>query len=309
MLLEKLIAILLVIILAVLAVLVYDNFPKEPIALESLGLKGTNIEPINYGTTPVFSENLRFNHNDISYFIDSSCSDRRRASMERAFNLFEKEMEIISFFEMENNNADILVGCSNDFISVGENLFAAGEGGPSRIINTSLFRTIEKGKILLYEDQRCDYPVVEMHELCHVFGFDHSPNPKNTMYRVSKCDQRITPDMIELIRELYAIKPLPEAVITELNATRRGRYLDFNITVFNKGLLGIPSISLTIFSGEKKIEIFSLGSIDLGHGQTLKVKNVKLPLQRNEEIEFRLDAENLIEEFDEENNIAKMILT
>jgi hypothetical protein len=227
-----------------------------------------------------------------------------------AFKIFHNETKIITFHEISNDSADILVGCSKDFVEVQERHFAAGEGGPSIIINTSGFKTIEQGKISLYKDQRCESPVVEIHELGHVFGFDHSENPKSIMYNISNCGQKITPDMIEIVNKLYSIEPLPDARISELVAYKKGRYLDFNITILNDGLLPIENISLSIFSGEDEDEIekIDLGRIGIGFGRTLRATNIKLSSRNDKEIKFVVDHENKVKEFRENNNEARMII-
>jgi len=285
----------------------YQNAPGEPIALKTNYLEPESFEVIEYGAVPVFSKNLRFNHNLISYYIDNGCDLNRRASMIEAFNLFSDEMNLISFYEINVvEDADISVGCSDDYINLGERLFAAGEGGPSRIINTSTFKTIEKGKIQLYNGADCNYPIVEMHELLHVFGFDHSPDPKNIMYNVSDCDQRISDDMVELINELYSIEALPDVVINDLTAVKKGSYLDFNISILNDGLVGIDEIALTIFGDGKEVQVFDLGELDIGYGRTLRAENVKLPSRSIDVIEFIVDAEDLVREMSEDNNAIEM---
>ena len=120
--------------------------PRETIKLSGGDIGSEEFSVVNYGGTSVFLENLRFNHNDISYSIDGACSDVRRDAMIEAFGLFEWMMEYIQFHEV-NSEADIDVGCSDDFVMIGEGLFAAGEGGPVRIVNTSRFKVIEKGQI------------------------------------------------------------------------------------------------------------------------------------------------------------------
>jgi len=167
----------------------YQAMPRSPIKLtinQSLPKQTSKIE---YGTVPVFGKNMRFNHNMISYFIAKNCSKPRRDAMVEAFILLANKVKIISFYEVKKN-ADIEVNCPDTYINMGKNMFAAGEGGPSKMINTSLFKTIEKGTIHLYDDPRCNYPVVEIHELLHVFGFAHSHNPNNIMYNTSNCDQK-----------------------------------------------------------------------------------------------------------------------
>jgi len=283
---------------------VYQNLPQEPVQMKTSETTPEPTSIINYGTTPVFGENMRFNHNNISYFIETKCTKIRKDSMIKAFNIFEEKIKIISFYEVKKN-ADIDIKCSDGFVPLGHNLFAGGEGGPS---NTSYFKVIEKGDILLYKDSKCDSPIIELHELGHVFGFDHSVNSNNIMYNISNCKQRIGQDMIELIKELYLIEALPDASMVNIAAIKKGRYLDFNITVLNEGLLEIDFINLTIVTNGKKIQTMDLGNIDIGYGRTLEVKNTKLPSRNIEEINFIIDEENNVRELNENNNFIQMIV-
>ena len=288
---------------------IYQNIPRDPVDLTLSQTISGQTQIIDYGETPVFSENLRFNHNDISYFIEPTCPLKRKREMINGFNEFQKTMPIISFYETSKEKADIQVGCSDSYIEIGENLFAAGEGGPSRIINSTNFRVIEKGKIVLFKETECDQSIVEIHELGHVLGFDHSSNPKSIMYNVSRCDQRITPDMTETINQLYSIEPLPDARISELIATKKGRYLDFNITVLNDGLTSISNMSLTLESENKEIKQFYLNEINIGSGRTLFVTNLKLDSIKTNTVNFIIDKENSVEELSEDNNMAKMTVS
>lgn len=302
-------AVIMTAILVISLVFIYQNLPQKPIEMEA----GTTIPEqtsiIAYGSTPVFAKNLRFNHNHISYFIEEECAGIRKDTMIKAFNIFEDKMDLISFYKVNNNiDADISVGCSDNYIKLGENLFVAGEGGPSRIINTSIFKIIEKGKISLFKDPQCSYPVVELHELSHVFGFDHSKNPLSIMYNVSGCNQRITDDMVELIDNLYSIEPLADALISELTAIKKGRYLDFNITILNEGLTKIDSINLSVVSNGKEIQLVNLGELDIGYGRTLRATNVKLPSISVKRIDFIIDRDEAIRELNEENNFMQMIV-
>lgn len=296
---------LMILVVTSSAIFVYQNLPKDPVEMkiEELIL-GRRESYVDYGKTPVFQENLRFSTNNISYHIDISCPKDRKEKMIQAFDLFQEEMGIISFYE-GSSSSDILVGCSNDFIELGENLFAAGEGGPSEIINATVFKTIKKGKIILYQESRCDYPVVEIHELCHVFGFDHSENEKSIIYPSYRCDQRITPDMVEIINELYSIEPLPDLVITELVAVKKGKYLDFNITVLNEGYTTANNVSLGVFVDEELIQDNYFGEIAVGFGRTLNSQNVKMPSIKDIEVKFFVDFNGLVRELEEENNIAR----
>jgi hypothetical protein len=287
-------------------VMISQSYPSEPVEFSVMNHSSSIGSVIEYGAVPVFSENLRFNHNNISYYIDDTCDSIRRTSMIEAFDIFGEKMDNISFYRV-SEPADIDVSCSSGF-QLSDTLFAAGEGGPSRIINTSFFKTIEKGEIFLYKDQSCDYPIVELHELSHVFGFDHSENPLNIMYNTSNCDQRISQDMVDLINELYSIEPLGDASIDRLSAVKRGRYLDFNITVLNEGLISIEDINLTIFANGEEVTVMEFGEIAIGFGRTLRAKNIRLPSKNVGEIDFVVDYEEYVDELDENNNVLEMVV-
>jgi len=287
--------------------IVYQNIPREAVKMRAEGIESEPFSIISYGGVPVFLDNLRFNHNDISYHINDSCSEVRRAAMIEAFGLFEWMTEYIRFYEVYGE-ADIDVECSDSVVMLGDDLFAAGEGGPVRIINMSRFKVIEKGRILLYDDPRCDYPIVELHELGHVFGFDHSDDPASIMYNISKCGQRVTADMIELIDALYKIEALVDVWISDLSVVKRGRYLDFNITVLNEGLLDAYAVDLSIVADNRVLEVLNIGDIEIGFGRTLRVENLKLSSGDFDSVDFYIDRDDVIEEFDEENNVVRMIV-
>ena len=294
-------------LLFVYAFSAYQNMPRSPIKMVANQYLPNKTSSINYGNVPVFGKNMRFNHNMISYSISKSCSKPRRDAMVEAFILLANRVKIISFYEVKKD-ADIDVDCPDTYLDLGKNMFAAGEGGPSEIINTSLFKTIEKGKIHLYDDPRCNYPVVEIHELLHVFGFAHSHDPNNIMYNVSSCNQKISKDVITLLQKLYSVQALPDAMISELNATTKGKYLNFNITIINDGLSKIKSIDLTVVVDGKSIKTINLGSIDIGYGRTIRAENIRLPSWGVSKVDFVVDKDNKVKELYKNNNFAEMVV-
>ena len=320
MLKEILIGILALILIAfstILIYLLYQLYPSSPLELYLKELPSEEPQIIDYGDTPVFMENLRFNHNNISYFIEPSCLASRRSRMKEAFEIFQSQVEIITFHEIRtlksstgitSEEVDINIGCSEDYIDLGEDIFAAGEGGPSRIINTSHFKTIEKGKISLYKESKCEGPIVELHELVHVFGFDHIDNKESIMYPTAICNQIITQDIIDLIKTLYSIEPLPDIKIRNISAIKKGAYLDFNITISNEGLIGVDKINLTISTKGKEIEVIPLEEMGIGHIRNLQAKNVRLPSRNIDIVKFTIDKEGVVRELNEENNFGEMAL-
>lgn len=298
------ILILVLIALVFASYFLYLNWPSgEPEYFSIINKKTLDAEYMNieYGETKQFYPNMRFNHNKISYFIDPSCSSERGERMKEAF-LTVQDKTTISFYSTLEENADILVGCSKEYKEQEENIFIAGEGGPTKIINTSVYYVILKGKVLLYKESECSFPVVELHELLHVFGFDHSDNPKNVMYAFSSCDQEITQDIINTLNSLYNINALPDLSISEINASKKARYLDFDITIKNLGLTNSKNTILSVLAENKEIDSFSIKDLEFGAGSILSVKNLKLPSRNTKTIEFVIDRENEIKELREENN-------
>ncbi len=307
---SKVMGVLLVFFVLVFSIsFVFENIPMSGVDLKLNYLNGptenkTAAMKIDHGDVPVFAENLRFNHNLISYSINEGCGGLRRGEMISAFNIFSSEVGVISFYE-NVSDADIKVGCSNEFIDLGGDMFAAGEGGPSKIINTSGFRVIEEGEISLYNSESCRYPIVALHELCHVFGFDHSSDPENIMYNTSGCDQRMSDDMIKLMKDLYSFTALADIRIEEVSAVISGAYLNFNISVLNEGLLAVDDINLTILADGVVIDVVNLGGVDIGYGRTLRVENMRIG-RGVESVKFVVDSENSVRELDEGNNVITM---
>ncbi len=290
--------------------MVFNEFPQKPVRLEAnhkleaSHISEGNNSVIGNQTVPVFGKNMRFNHNLISYFISSNCDYVQREKMVSAFSIFSRKVKVVAFYD-GNSSSDIKVYCSSKFVKMGADTFAAGEGGPSEIINTTKFKVIKKGKIILYNERSCDYPVVELHELGHVFGFAHSKNPENIMFNTSNCNQRMSEGLIAMVRKLYSVKPLGDAKIEKVTGVIKGGYLDFNISVLNEGLIDIPDINLTIFSDNRSVDIIDLGNIKIGYGRTLKVKNIRVPSE-TKRVKFVVDAENNIRELDKTNNVVIM---
>ena len=279
---------------------VIENTFRGNVKLTTNYVEPEKVAIIDYGAVPVFGENLRFNHNLISYSIDEGCDSERRGDMRSAFNIFSSKVKIVSFYEVEADG-DIMIGCSNEFIELSDRLFAAGEGGPSRIINTSGFKLIEEGKVILYNGRDCDYPFVALHGVVHVVGFDHSADPNNIMFNVSDCGQRMSDDMIELMVQLYSIEALADARISNLDAVLHGAYLDFNISVLNEGLVDIDGFDLDIVADGDVVESLDLGRLEVGFGRTLKVQNMRVGWGV-EEVGFVLDPSDKVRELNEGNN-------
>lgn len=242
-----------------------------------------------------FYENMRFPDSKISYKIQD-CPLSQKDEMERAFDIIE-DITILSFYSVDFDE-EISINCDST-AKIEEGLFIAGEGGPTNVIKTEKFSVILKGGILLIKESSCKEPAVALHELLHVLGFDHSENPKNMMYSVSKCGQEIGDDIIGLINWLYAFPSLPDISFEYASASMRGRYLDVSTTVRNNGLKNSENFTLIIYSDDKRIKEFDIEPLQIGVGRSITLTNI-LILSKVDELRLVIDYP--YPELDKENN-------
>ena len=307
--------IVIIIFMALIALLVYYiylNLPRDPQQLE-VSTKPT-VQPIITSNVNQFYPNMKFNHNKITYFIDQNCDKNKKVRLENALDELSIKVPIINFFPSEID-PDIEITCSEDNrINIDKKHFVAGEGGAKEIIQTGRYNIITEGIILLYENTKvkskdCQYPNVELHELLHVFGFDHSQDKRSIMYSlIESCDQILDQSIIDRLKELYAEENLPDLYFDQIKVVKRGRYIDFDLTIKNSGSLNSKDVTLTILDGISIIEQRNLGSFDFGAGVTLTTTNLRLRNLNPDQINFILDKENKIVELDEDNNVASVKL-
>ena len=223
----------------------------------------------SYENNIQFYPNMRFPDKSIGYNIDLTCEENKIARMIDAFNFIQNNTPLT--FHQGN---DIEVTCQEQNTDIDEKYFVAGEGGPTSSINTSLFFAIQKGKVLLYykeRDRGCDINSynIELHELLHVFGFEHSSNKNSIMYNVSDCRQVVTLDIISELNRLYDILSLPDLYFAKSSAIKQGRYLNFSVEVKNRGLKKAESVNFKAYDGADNFYSYDLGEIDYGESKIL----------------------------------------
>ena len=227
------------VVLGVILFMFYQNIylPNNPSTFKKADFIFNESETNAYLNEGQFYSNMRFNHLPVTYFIDkSSCNEKRQSDAKRAAEIISEKTKV-SFLEMNAKiNADVIIRCDDANIEKESGLFIAGEGGPTSVRPTGLFHVIEKGSVLLFKDSNCENPQVAIHELIHVLGFDHVNDTESLMYPITDCSQKLTPEIINKINELYSVEPLPDLYIKSVNATKKTVYLDFNIEIRNKGL-------------------------------------------------------------------------
>lgn len=306
-------AFLLIILLVVLAgasYFLYLNFPGEEISLkpdngipkEDIIKNSENGEP---GQSKQFYDNMRFPDRIISYSIDSECSRSKEERAAEAFSILQS-MTILQFTRVDSNG-EILVLCS-DISPEPEQRghFVAGEGGPTRIINTSLYAVILEGKMSLYKEDRCETSHIALHETLHVLGFDHNQNPESILYPTLDCDQKVDQYIIDKINKLYLTPGAPDLAISDVSASKSGRYLNFDISITNQGLKNATGVILTVLSDGEEVGEFDLEMVGVGSTKTLNVQNVKLPSRSSSKVTLSVDKGNDIIELAESNNEVEL---
>jgi len=277
------------------------NYSSYPVILdEELDTSGIVSYPIG---EMQFYQNMRFNHNMISYSF-YNCPEEKKLSMENAMLKLSDKVPEISFSEVRFGG-DINITCDKLKLEPDETYFVAGEGGPTEIINTSLFSVILNGKIMLLYDTSCNNNI-DLHELLHVFGFRHSDTRRSIMYNFSSCDQILTQDIISRLRKLYSVENYSDLYFSDVQAVKKGRYLDFDVDVRNQGLVDVRNVIVSIYADGNKIDDLEFGDINFGEGRIIHAKNIKIP-SSTEKISFIIDEDLIIEELSEKNNFIELM--
>ena len=292
---------ILVSVIAVFLVLLlffYWVFPLETIDF-TFSPKNSNFSLNSYGNESMqFYENMRYQSKDISYRIQG-CTLQKADEMETAFDMIDN-LTIINFYSV-NNNEEISVTCDSKTRFEGD-LFIAGEGGPINITKAGYFNVIQKGAITLIRESKCENPNVGIHELLHALGFDHSENPNNIMYPVSKCSQTIGQDISDMINELYSFQSLPDLAFENVSATMSGRYLDLNFTIRNQGIKDSSGAKVEIYADGELVKEIESEPLDIGHGRSIFISNIFILQKSIDELRFSIKTN--FEELDKENNEA-----
>lgn len=292
--------------LGVAGYFLYLNFPTSPVQLVDMdGNSGGQLLDIdlnkNFSQSQQFYPNMRFKDNLIRYYIEPSCGQGKKEQVMDAFDIV-TEKTVLSFKSGDKENSEIFVTCSElapdpDI----EGHFIAGEGGPTKVINTSLYSVILEGKISLFRPEKCEMPNIAIHEILHVLGFDHNEDPGSILYPTLDCDQKIDSYFVERINKIYSVSSAAELEVSEVEATKLGPYLNFEARVINQGLQDVDSASLKIYANDKFIKSFELNEIEIGTTKILTVENLKIS-RFTDEVKFVVDEENKVIEIFEDNN-------
>lgn len=288
---------ILIIMIIILLLSVYWFLPENSKEFIISSNYNSNFSLNSYSETPLqFYENMRFPEKRITYRIEN-CPLQRKNDMEYAFEIME-EKTVLEFYPVSENE-QITITCNDSKKHEGR-LFIAGEGGPTNITSAGNFNVIEAGKILLIKDSNCERPNIAIHELLHVLGFDHSENPKNIMYEISRCDQVIGEDLLNFINDIYYIPSNPDLFFEDANVKMNGRYLDANFSIRNNGLKRSGESVVRIIADGKEVKQIEIPPIEIGYGRRVYLERILINRIDVKGIELIID--NDFDELETKNN-------
>ena len=152
-----------------------------------------------------------YSMNDSDNFINyTECSEIKYFNIHKAFDVIENATnKTVNFreitYEEKNSNPDIIndntirIECK-DYKSTGDYI-VEGEAGPATIGNI-----IVTGEITLYhnglDSKGVDY--AEIHEILHVFGYQHVTDRASIMNPVSRYVMKIDPEIVSDLIKTYS---------------------------------------------------------------------------------------------------------
>ena len=293
----------------------YSSMSSEPENLSVVFSPNTVYGNQSLSQVRQFNVNMKFNHNKITYAFHD-CDLSKQEKMLTALEIISNETKVITF-EESSDRPDIDIFCSEknkESGDVGSDFFIAGEGGAKEIIPTGKYNIITSGSVLLYKSPHgslvCKTPTIELHELLHVFGFDHSSDKNSLMYPyLTSCSQTLDRSILNELTRLYSEENLPDLYFENFTSPiRRGRYLDLNFTIKNSGTTDAKNVNFSIVEDGKIIETHDLGDIRFGAGVFMKIDSLRLSSSGSQNLSVIIDLKNTIKEYDKSNNIAEVKL-
>jgi len=96
---------------------------------------------------------------------------------------------------------------------------------------------------------------------------------------------------------------LPDLYFQDLALVKKGRYINFNISIKNSGLADSENFSLTIMDNENLTKEMDFDGIKKGLNVSVRLENLRLINVNVTNISFIIDKANKIDESNEKNNI------
>jgi hypothetical protein len=303
------------IIMGIYAYNLYQTLPLDPKDLKII-FKQELPTSINASSELVqFVPNMRFNTNNISYGFQMDCGPERITSTTEAFNILSEKTQVLYFHEVRIlSSPQIIIKCSEESKETESEdptrkSFIAGEGGPTKFLELEPYSLILEGEIQLYSSKhirKCSEPLVEIHELLHVLGYNHIDDKTSILYEFLSCDQELKQNIINDIRRLYSEPAKAELSIQNISASKAGSYLDFYIEIKNTGLISAEDVFLEVLADGKEVKTFEIQDLSPGMLRSLGIKNLRIPSRGASSIKFIVKSST--EEYFLQNNVVEMVV-
>jgi hypothetical protein len=171
----------------------------------------TSTQNINNNQPVVANDNyLHYSHTDLTFSFNdiSLCGDIEPNRVRKAFLEIQNQTNNLLTFKEVNRIGDITINCSRG-VPLGEQpgYIVSAYGGYTNqgwIITQGqlYFNNIMKNT---YSPGCLNYPDVEIHEILHTFGLQHSNNTKNIMYPINQgCVYKIDNESLSHLIEIYS---------------------------------------------------------------------------------------------------------
>jgi uncharacterized protein YpmB len=176
-------------------------------------------QEIDGNTRLISSDELHWNHMPLTYHYNTLpsdacedctlvCATSQKEKIKNAFDQITEDTENIIAFEESETNADIEIYCYGDKYSGEGNLITLGEGGYQNYGNEIVSGTLNfYGQNSIGKDSNC--LELTLHEIFHVFGFQHSEEGIMKAIATSKisgsyrCQYDIDEYIIEDLKRIY----------------------------------------------------------------------------------------------------------
>lgn len=255
----------------------FQLFTGEDVEFEAYA---NNISSSLPSTSTQFYPNMRYPDRVIFYTISANCGEKQRADFIEATRILERKT-LLEFepLPLGKDAPFIEVSCAagDDSALESTGYYVAGEGGPTKIVNTTRYAVILGGRISLFREEHCNKPQVALHELLHALGFDHKSDKKSIMFPITNCNQVLDNDIVAEINRLYSQPSAPDLYIEKIEANKTGPFLNFKIVVGNSGLKDVQNSTLEVRWNGQTLGEFSLEDIPLGTKRFLEVSNFRIP--------------------------------
>ena len=264
------------------------------------------------GMHPLLFPNMRWAYMPVKIYVDNStCTSDIYTKMSMAAEDWAQATNgTVSFsFDGDPGTANVNVECNRHLPTQEEGNMVVetlGETQP-KALDSGLYNVTQSADVsILLHQYLCHQPIVFIHELGHVLGLAHDNDTESVMYPYERCNQKITPQIVSTLKALYADPALPDLYLKDVSANRHGIYVDFNLTILNRGIIDSPTTTISIVDGSNPIYSLDVPILRPGSGWYYTVGNV-LVRSSFANVSVKVDPKNEIKELTNSSKIIYLV--